>query len=351
MKVSEFDYELPKSLIADYPTPNRSHSRLMVLQAGARAVQHAQFSDIAQFVEPQDLLVFNDTRVIPARLYGHKESGGKFEALVERLLDGNQLLAQMKLSKAAKPGNWLNFELNSSKAEQDSADPVRAQVLGREGEFYRLQFDLGEKISAILSRIGHIPLPPYIARADELVDEERYQTVYAKNEGAVAAPTAGLHFDLPLLKELAQKGVAQEYITLHVGAGTFQSIRVDSVEDHQMHREWVQVSEHSCEQIRRCKQRGGRVIAVGTTTVRSLETCALNRDFSPFEGETDIFIYPGFEFKVVDAMITNFHLPQSSLLMLVSAFKTQELMLNAYKEAVAQKYRFFSYGDAMFLSR
>ncbi len=347
MKVSDFDYHLPSRLIAHYPAETRSSSKLLHLDAQTGALQHYVFSQLLDLINPLDLLIFNDTKVIPARLFGRKDSGGRFEALIERVADGNQLVTQIKLSKAAKPGTRLLFD---SKAG-DAVDPVTAEVLGREGDFYRIKFPDEANLGEVLSRIGHIPLPPYIKRKDKEVDVERYQTVYARHDGAVAAPTAGLHFDQALLDALAKKGVEQAFVTLHVGSGTFQPIRVDTVTDHKMHDEWIDVSQDVIDKIKACKKRGGKVIAVGTTSVRSLETCALQTPLSAYQGETDIFIYPGFEFKVVDGMITNFHLPGSSLVMLVSAFATRESILNAYAEAVAQDYRFFSYGDAMFISR
>lgn len=310
---------------------------------------HKVFNEITSLLNPGDLLVFNDTRVIPARLFGHKESGGAFEALIERMRGDNQALAQIKLSKAAKPGTKLIFD-DKSKLTADKPR-VTAEVIGREGEFYVIQFPENMDTGAALDQVGHIPLPPYIKRSDRFLDIERYQTVYAKKEGAVAAPTAGLHFDDELLAALDKKGIDKAFITLHVGAGTFQTIRADTVEEHEMHKEWIEVSEDTCAKIKQCKERGGRVIAVGTTSVRSLETCALDREFSAYSGETDIFIYPGFEFKIVDALITNFHLPGSSLVMLVSALSSKDFLLKAYKEAIASNYRFYSYGDAMFISK
>jgi S-adenosylmethionine:tRNA ribosyltransferase-isomerase len=347
MKVSDFDYHLPSRLIAHYPAETRSSSKLLHLDRETGALQHYVFNQLLDLINPDDLLIFNDTKVIPARLFGRKDSGGRFEALIERVADGNQLITQIKLSKAAKPGTQLLFDSK----EGDAIDPVTAEVLGREGDFYRIKFPDEANLGEVLSRIGHIPLPPYIKRKDKEVDAERYQTVYARHDGAVAAPTAGLHFDQPLLDALTEKGVEQAFVTLHVGSGTFQPIRVDTVTDHKMHDEWVDVSQDVIDKIKACKKRGGRVIAVGTTSVRSLETCGLKTPLSAYQGETDIFIYPGFEFKVVDAMITNFHLPGSSLVMLVSAFASRESILGAYAEAVAQDYRFFSYGDAMFISR
>ena len=347
MKVSDFEYHLPSRLIAHYPAESRSDSKLLQLDVPTGALHHHVFKELVDLLNPGDLLVFNDTKVIPARLFGRKESGGRFEALIERVADGNQLITQIKLSKAAKPGTQLIFE-SKDPAEGDA---VTAEVIGREGDFYRIKFPAEADLGEIFARIGHTPLPPYIKRKDKAVDSERYQTVYARHDGAVAAPTAGLHFDQELLDALAQKGVDQAFITLHVGSGTFQPIRVDTVTEHKMHSEWADVSQVVADKIIQCKEKGGRVIAVGTTTVRSLETCALDRPFSAYQGETDIFIYPGFDFKVVDGMITNFHLPGSSLVMLVSAFASREAILGAYAEAVAQDYRFFSYGDAMLITR
>jgi S-adenosylmethionine:tRNA ribosyltransferase-isomerase len=320
---------------------------LLHLDVPTGSLQHYVFKQLVDLLNQGDLLIFNDTKVIPARLFGRKESGGRFEALIERVADGNELITQIKLSKAAKPGTQLIFESKDG----DDTDPVTAVVVGREGDFYRIKFPAEANLGEIFSRIGHVPLPPYIKRKDKEVDAERYQTVYARHDGAVAAPTAGLHFDRPLLEALTQKGVEQEYITLHVGSGTFQPIRVDAVTDHKMHSEWIDVGQPVIDKIAQCKARGGRVIAVGTTSVRSLETCALERPLSAYQGETDIFIYPGFDFKVVDGMITNFHLPGSSLVMLVSAFASREAILGAYAEAISEDYRFFSYGDAMFISR
>ncbi len=347
MKVSDFDYHLPSRLIAHHPAETRSSSKLLHLDANTGGLQHRVFHELVSLLNPNDLLIFNDTKVIPARLFGCKESGGKFEALIERVVDNNELITQLRLSKPAKPGTKLLFESKDG----SGLDSVTATVIGREQDFYRIAFPLEVNLGDVFARIGHIPLPPYIKRKDRQADIERYQTVYARHEGAVAAPTAGLHFDQELLDALKAKGVEQAFITLHVGSGTFQPIRVDTVTDHKMHSEWIDVDESVIDKIQRCKEQGGRVVAVGTTSVRSLETCALNRPFSAYQGETDIFIYPGFDFKVVDAMVTNFHLPGSSLVMLVSAFASREAILAAYAEAVAENYRFFSYGDAMFITR
>jgi len=282
--------------------------------------------------------VFNDTRVIPARLYGEKDTGGRIELLLERVLDDRRALAQCRASKPPKPGQWLQL-----------AGGVQARVVMRHGEFYEVDFEITEPLVQVLERIGHIPLPPYITRPDVREDRERYQTVFAQAPGAVAAPTAGLHFDTAMLALLDRMGVERAFVTLHVGAGTFQPLRVDDIAQHHMHAEWLMLSADTAERINTAKTQGRRVIAVGTTVVRALETTARYGGVRPFAGETRIFIYPGYRFQVVDALITNFHLPESTLLMLVCAFAGTEHVLNAYRHAVAEGYRFFSYGDAMFV--
>lgn len=342
MQTSDFHYELPEELIANYPTAQRSASRLLALDAATGSMTHDKFSGLLNYLNPEDLLVFNNTRVIPARLFAQKESGGKVEILIERVLEDNCVMAQLRASKSPKPGVRLQFAA-------DGLSVPAATVEGRENEFFLLRFDTDVDLPALLLHEGHMPLPPYIRRDDEEIDGERYQTIYAQKEGAVAAPTAGLHFDETLFEQLRARGVDMAYLTLHVGAGTFQPIRVENVLEHKMHKELVEVDEQVCEKVAACKSRGGRVIAVGTTSVRSLESAARGTKLAPFRGETDIFIYPGFEFQVVDAMVTNFHLSESTLLMLVSAFAGKEVVLAAYAEAVAQKYRFYSYGDAMFI--
>lgn len=341
-KLSDFTYSLPEELIAQHPTDRRSDSRLLCLDTGSGVCDHRVFRELPELLAPEDLLVFNDTRVIPARLYAQKDSGGKVEVLLERWRADNEILAQVRASKSPRPGGQLLFPVADG-------EPVIAQVLGREDEFFVLQFPEELDIQAFLTEVGHMPLPPYIRRSDEQLDSERYQTVYARKAGAVAAPTAGLHFDEPLLDALAAKGVDRGFLTLHVGAGTFQPVRVDDITDHKMHKEYIQVGSELCAQVAACRARGGRVIAVGTTSVRSLEAAAVGGELQPFAGDTDIFIYPGYQFQVVDAMITNFHLPESTLLMLVSAFCSKKMLLDAYQEAIARRYRFFSYGDAMFL--
>jgi len=339
MRVDDFTFNLPEELIAQYPCARRSASRILCLNKHSGNIVHRQFTELPNLLSCKDLLVFNDTQVIPARLFATKVTGGKVEILLERILDKHRVLAHLKFSKPSKLGSRLILTNN-----------YMVEVLGRNNDFFELGFLSNDHVLDILEQIGHIPLPPYIARADEAVDRERYQTVFAKHKGAVAAPTAGLHFDEPLLTKLKDKGIQTAFITLHVGAGTFQPVRVDKIKDHKMHSEYIGVSEEVCEQIKNTKQQGGRVIAVGTTVVRSLETAARNGAIFPFSGETDIFIYPGFEFHCIDALITNFHLPKSTLLILVSAFAGFDNIMHAYQEAIRQRYRFFSYGDAMLIS-
>lgn len=336
MNVDDFDFDLPDELIARRPAAERTGSRLLSLTGAG--IGHHRFPDLAGFVRPGDLLVFNDTRVIPARLFGAKQSGGKIEVLVERITGEREALCHVRASKAPKPGTWLEF-----------AQGVRAEMRGRVGDLFHLFFAGQTTLLDLLERIGHMPLPPYIDRADDAEDAGRYQTVYAREPGAVAAPTAGLHFDQPLLDRLVDQGVEQAFVTLHVGAGTFQPVRVDRVEDHVMHSELYQVPESLPEQIAATRARGGRVIAVGTTALRALESAAASGTLRAGQGETSIFIYPGYRFRVVDALLTNFHLPRSTLLMLISALVGRERVLAAYAEAVRERYRFFSYGDAMFI--
>lgn len=337
MKKSSFHYELPEQLIAQRPPAQRRDSRLMVLDR-QKGIYHSQFPELLDLIEPDDLLVFNNTRVIPARLYGKKSTGGQVEILLERLLSDTQALAQVRASKSPKEGSELLLE-----------DGTSVEVVGRQDGFFQLR--ASEPWSEILQRCGHMPLPPYIERADEEFDRERYQTVYASAPGAVAAPTAGLHFDEQMLEQLDAKGVRKVEVTLHVAAGTFQPMREDNLEDHQMHAEWIQVSQQVVDAVRQSRERGGRVIAIGTTAVRCLETAAQSGELTAFEGDTRIFIYPGYQFQVVDALLTNFHLPESTLMMLVSAFSGHQEIMQAYAEAVEEGYRFFSYGDAMFLTR
>lgn len=343
MKTADFSYHLPDELIARYPCENRTASRLLhVLPEGGLA--HRQFADIASLLQAGDLLIMNNTRVIPARLFGQKDTGGKLEVLIERVESEFQAIAHIRSSRSPKAGSHIIFCADEESGEKTAFSAI---MLEREGALFRLQFSV--PVLEVLNAIGHMPLPPYMERADELADKERYQTVYAKHEGAVAAPTAGLHFDQTLLQSLQAQGVELAEVTLHVGAGTFQPVKVDDVEQHHMHSEWISVSAEVCEKVKACKARGGRVIAVGTTSVRALESAALTGDIQPFVGETDIFLYPGKSFHVVDALITNFHLPESTLLMLVSAFAGVDEIKQAYAVAVEQQYRFFSYGDAMLL--
>lgn len=338
MQVSDFQFELPESLIADRPPPERTASRLLCLNGRTGEVTDRRFSDIESLLRPGDLLVLNDTRVIPARLHGRKDTGGRVELLVERLLDEHRALAHVKASKAPRPGTALQLE-----------GGIEARVAGRDGALFELEFAGERPLLELLEHHGHMPLPPYIRRPDTEEDRERYQTVFARNPGAVAAPTAGLHFDEGLLQRLADKGVGTAYVTLHVGAGTFQPVRVDRVEDHRMHREFIVVDGQTVDAVAAAREAGGRVVAVGTTVVRALESAARPGRLAPFRGETDIFIYPGYRFRAVDALVTNFHLPGSSLIMLVSALAGREHVLAAYRHAVEQSYRFFSYGDAMFI--
>jgi len=338
MKTSDFDFDLPEELIAQYPLEQRTASRL--LQVSGDKLVDRVFPDVFDLIQPDDLLIFNNTRVIPARLHGQKETGGKLEVLVERVLDEQHVLAHIKASKSPKPGNKLLLE-----------GAVKATMLERVGDLFKLKFEGNDSVITQLEAHGHMPLPPYIERADDEDDQQRYQTVYAKHPGAVAAPTAGLHFDETLLNKLTEKGVKSAFVTLHVGAGTFQPVRVDDIADHHMHAEYIDVDQDVVELIQQTKAQGGRVVAVGTTSVRSLESAAMHGELAEFHGDSQIFIYPGYEFKVVDAMITNFHLPQSTLLMLVSAFSGYINMMRAYRHAVEEKYRFFSYGDAMFLEK
>ncbi|PCJ28275.1 MAG: tRNA preQ1(34) S-adenosylmethionine ribosyltransferase-isomerase QueA [SAR86 cluster bacterium] len=346
MQLSDFHYELPEELIAHFPANKRSQSRLLALDAATGDIRHTQFDQLLSFVCEHDLLVFNNTRVIPARLYGHKESGGKIEILIERVMQDNCVLAQIRASKSLKAGAVIFLDSGEHSTGKDTA---RAEIRSKDDGFYVIRFDKEVDVHDFIARVGHMPLPPYIKRRDEMLDAERYQTVYAEKKGAVAAPTAGLHFDQQMLDAIAQKGIDTAFLTLHVGAGTFQPVRVDNILEHQMHKELVEVNESVCDKVNECKRRGGRVIAIGTTTVRSLESAARNKILEPFHDETDIFIYPGYEFQIVDAMVTNFHLSESTLLMLVSAFSNKDMMLNAYNNAIELGYRFFSYGDAMFI--
>ena len=342
MRVADFSFDLPDELIARFPKADRTSSRLLSLDGPSGAVEHKIFSDILELVNENDLLVFNNTKVIPARMFGQKESGGKVEVLVERVLDEHRVLAHIRASKSPKPGNVLILE-----------DKAKAIMVARHDTLFELEFDRSENVLDILNDVGHMPLPPYIDRPDNEADRERYQTVYGEKPGAVAAPTAGLHFDDKLMAALKDKGVQMAFVTLHVGAGTFQPVRVESVDEHIMHSEYIEVPQDVVDAVASTKAKGGRVIAIGTTSVRSLESAAKihGGKLDTYFGDTDIFIFPGYQFNVVDAMVTNFHLPESTLIMLVSAFAGQDNIMGAYNTAIEQQYRFFSYGDAMFLTR
>jgi S-adenosylmethionine:tRNA ribosyltransferase-isomerase len=337
--IEDFDYQLPEALIAQHPLPGRTDSRLLVPAHAGQPMLDARFRNIGQHLRAGDLLVMNNTRVIPARLLGLKrDSGGQVEVLIERLISSHEAVVMLRSSKSPRPGVALRF------------GEFEAEVIGRQDSFFILRFK--QPVDEVLAHQGHVPLPPYITHADEPEDHERYQTVYASVPGAVAAPTAGLHFDVPLLDSLRAQGIDTAEVTLHVGAGTFQPVRVHRVAEHQMHREWYRVSEQVAQKIAATRERGGRIVAVGTTAMRTLESAAkLSGRVQAGESETQLFITPGFQFQVVDALITNFHLPKSTLMMLVSAFAGFDLIRAAYAHAIAQQYRFFSYGDAMLLHR
>jgi len=339
MKLSDFDYDLPQHLIAQQALEDRAASRLLVLQENGEC-KDKHFRDLLSLIQTEDLLVFNNTKVLPARLFGQKSTGGQIEVLVERLLDDRRLLAHVRASKSPKAGARLTLE-----------GAFEAEVLGRQGALFELVFDDDKSAIELLELHGHMPLPPYIERADTPDDQARYQTVFAQRPGAVAAPTAGLHFDDEMLAEIKRRGIATAEVTLHVGAGTFQPVRTEDLSEHIMHSEWIDVPEAVCTAVEACRKRGGKVVAVGTTTVRSLESAGKDGVLKPFQGDTDIFITPGYQFQVVDKLITNFHLPKSTLLMLISAFSGYDPIKKAYQHAVDQEYRFFSYGDAMYLSR
>jgi S-adenosylmethionine:tRNA ribosyltransferase-isomerase len=339
MRRSDFRYDLPPGLIAQRPLPERGASRLLALDGADGALRDLRFTDLPRLLRPGDLVIFNNTRVMRARLHGRKDSGGQVEVLVERLLAPDEALAQVRASKSPKTGRLIRL-----------SDGQRIEVLGRDGDLYRLKA-LDAPFRSLMEDQGHLPLPPYIERPDDASDAERYQTVYGIREGAVAAPTAGLHFDQAMLERLERHGVTRGEVTLHVGAGTFQPVRVEDLDQHRMHAEWLEVDETLCAQVEAARAAGGRVVAVGTTSVRSLESAAAQGVLRPYQGDSRLFIRPGYRFRVVDALITNFHLPESTLLMLVCAFGGYRPMLEAYRHAVVQGYRFFSYGDAMFLTR
>ena len=337
--VDDFDYALPKQLIADEPAEHRDSSRLLIVSKSGDQLTDSKFTDLGNWLHAGDLLILNNTKVFPARLFGNKVSGGKVEILAERIMEHGIVKAQLKSNRTPKIGSEITI-----------GEQVRVRVNAREKEFFLLQFHEPHNPMQIFERYGHVPLPPYIERADQKSDKERYQTVFAKQVGAVAAPTAGLHFTTSTLDDLQQQGIEIAEITLHVGAGTFKPVKVQQINQHTMHSEYATVSIPICDTIKSVKKNGGRVIAVGTTCVRALETAALSGEIQAFNGETEIFIYPGFNFKVVDGLITNFHLPRSTLLMLVSAFAGYTKTMQAYQHAIREKYRFYSYGDAMFIT-
>jgi S-adenosylmethionine:tRNA ribosyltransferase-isomerase len=336
MLLSDFDYELPDRLIARHPVEERRASRLLVVDCPNDTLADCRFPDLADRLRPGDLLVLNDTRVVRARLSGHKQTGGRIEALIERIGDETTALAHLRASKSPRPGTMLEF-----------AGGCTATVVGRHGNLFELAFSL--PVAEAMERFGEVPLPPYLQRDAEPGDDERYQTVYARRPGAVAAPTAGLHFDEDLLADLERRGIGHCFVTLHVGAGTFQTLRHEAVDDNRLHFERIEVTSAAAERIGAARAEGGRIVAVGTTSVRTLESAAVDGEVRPYSGETDLFIRPGYRFRAIDALLTNFHLPRSSLLMLVSALAGRERMLDAYRHAVRREYRFFSYGDAMLI--
>ena len=340
MFLDDFDFELPAELIAQAPAAERTASRLLHLDGRSGALADGRFSAFAAQVAPGDVLVFNDTRVIKARLLGAKDSGGRIEVLVERVLGTDRVLAQVRASKSPRAGGTLLL-----------GDGAVAVVLGRQGEFFELSFEDCADVYALLDRHGSVPLPPYITHAADGTDESRYQTVYARAPGAVAAPTAGLHFDAAMLEALKQQGATLAHVTLHVGAGTFQPVRVSDLREHQMHSEWYEVPQATVDAIHAARARGSRVMTVGTTSLRALESAAAGEELQAGTGDTRLFITPGYNFRVVDRLLTNFHLPKSTLLMLVSAFAGMDNVRRAYQHAIAQRYRFFSYGDAMMIER
>jgi len=357
MRTDEFDFDLPERLIAQHPPARRGASRLLYAHGGSLENRH--FADLLQLVGPNDVLVLNDTRVIKARLFGSKDSGGKIEVLVERVLNEHEVLAQVRASKSPKAGGLLLLATAGSLRSSGEptgvplagADTLEVEVLGREGEFFHLRFAGESTVLELLERYGSLPLPPYINHAADAEDEQRYQTVFARAAGAVAAPTAGLHFDEAMLQALRDKGVRIAYVTLHVGAGTFQPVRAEYIREHAMHSECYEIPQATVDAMAQARNAGGRVIAVGTTSLRALESAAQGGELQAGSGETRIFITPGYRFRVVDVLLTNFHLPKSTLLMLVCAFGGMKQMLAAYRHAVENEYRFFSYGDAMLIGR
>ena len=352
MKTTDFAFELPADLIAQTPLHERSASRLLQVDGDTSALTHLSFKDLPKLLTSDDLLVFNNTRVLPARLYAQKQTGGRVEILIERMLSDGDALAHVRASKSPQEDAVLMI---TERQDSDISD-LSVRVMGRQGSLFRLAPEAGT-IKDMMRCFGHMPLPPYIERDDTVEDRERYQTLYGRRDGAVAAPTAGLHFDRTMLDQLDAAGIRKTEVTLHVGAGTFQPVRVAYIEDHTMHSEHIEVDQDCCDAVMACRERGGRVVAIGTTAVRALESAALRSSpagsttIAPYSGDTDIFLYPGCQFQVVDTMITNFHLPESTLIMLVSAFAGLETIRHAYRVAVENRYRFFSYGDAMFVTR
>ena len=339
MKKSDFFYQLPEDLIAQQPLPERDASRMLYVDVNRSELLDKQFTDFIDLINENDLLVFNDTKVIPARLFGNKQTGGKVEILIERLLDKHHAIAHVRASKSPKSGSVIELERG-----------YRCTVEGREDDLFRLVFNSDVSLQQILNQIGHIPLPPYIAREDNDEDQNRYQTVFARQSGAVAAPTAGLHFDADMMENIQRRGIDTTFVTLHVGSGTFQPVRVENLAEHVMHKEFFEVSDATVKAVQQARSRGGRVVCIGTTSVRALESASRQGTLLPGYGDTDLFITPGYSFRSVDALLTNFHLPESTLLMLVSAFAGYDLIMAAYQHAIQKCYRFFSYGDAMFIS-
>jgi len=340
MRLEDFHYDLPDELIARYPLATRSASRLLCVNANTQTLTHRHFYQLLDLVEPGDLLVFNNTKVIPARLFGRKATGGLVEVLIERILDDKHALAQIRSSKSPKIGSTIYF-----------TETIGLTVIDKQDQFYQLQFNGSETLLDVIEAIGQIPLPPYMHRLPDENDWARYQTIYALNKGSVAAPTAGLHFDDELMQQLKAKSVEMAYLTLHIGAGTFLPVRVNNIAEHKMHAEYLEVSEALCEKILATKKAGKRVIAVGTTSLRALETASQHGNIAPYQGDTRIFIYPGYQFRCVDVLVTNLHLPGSTLLMLVTAFGGYEKIMQAYQAAVKEGYRFYSYGDAMWVEQ
>lgn len=338
MKKSDFYYELPNELVAQQPLPERSASRLLCLDNNSNMMADKRFIDLPALLHKDDLLVLNNTKVIPARLFGRKQTGGKLEILIERVLNDREALAHISASKPPKVGTLIELEAG-----------FQNQVLARVDDLFHLRFQGEQALEDILERIGHIPLPPYIKRVEHINDQTRYQTIFAEQSGAVAAPTAGLHFDKAMMTKIQAQGIAIAFITLHVASGTFQPVRAENLKEHIMHKEYFDVPKATVDAVEQAKSRGGRIIAIGTTAMRSLESASRNGYLEVSRGDTDLFITPGYAFKTVDALLTNFHLPESTLLMLVSAFAGYERIKQAYQHAIAEKYRFFSYGDAMFI--